>query len=210
MTKPPDQPVQVHWQTVYLSNPVDSVSWYRPHLEVSLARLEKAGMTPRSRVLDVGGGASTLVDDLHDRGVSDITVVDLSEQALRVSKERLGPRAVGVRWIAADLLEEPLPAGGSDLWHDRAVLHFLVDPHDAKRYVEQAQHALRPGGHAVIGGFAPDGPARCSGLVVARRSGGETIALFGNSFTLIDRRYEQHHTPGDAEQSFLWNVLRRC
>lgn len=210
MTKSPDQPAQVHWQTVYLSKPVDSVSWYRPHLDVSLALLEKAGMTPSSRVLDVGGGASTLVDDLLDRGVTDITVLDLSEQALTVSKDRLGPRAAGVRWIAADLLEEPLPADGFDLWHDRAVLHFLVDPHDAKRYVEQAQHALRPGGHAVIGGFAPDGPERCSGLAVARRSGAEIIALFGNSFTLIDQRHERHRTPGGTEQSFLWNVLRRC
>lgn len=167
-------------------------------------------MTPGSRVLDVGGGTSTLVDDLLDRGVSDITVLDLSEQALRVSKERLGPRAVGVRWIAADLLEEPLPAGGFDLWHDRAVLHFLVDPHDAKRYVEQARHALRPGDHAVIGGFAPDGPERCSGLTVARRSGAEIIALFGDGFTLIEQHHERHRTPGGTEQSFLWSVLRRC
>lgn len=209
MTKSPDQPAQVHWQTVYLSKPVDSVSWYRPHLDVSLALLEKAGMTPSSRVLDVGGGASTLVDDLLDRGVSDITVLDLSEQALTVSRDRLGPRAASVRWIAADLLGEVLPEGGFDLWHDRAVLHFLVDPNDTNRYAEQAQHALRPGGHAVIGGFAPDGPERCSGLVVARRSEAEIIALFGDGFTLIDQHHERHRTPGGTEQSFLWSVLRR-
>lgn len=210
MTTPPEQPSQDHWQTVYQSKAADTVSWFRPHLDISLLLLEKAGMAPGSRVLDVGGGASTLVDDLLDRGISDITVLDLSEQALTISKDRLGTRAAGVRWIATDLLRETLPAGVFDLWHDRAVLHFLVDPNDANRYAEQAQHALRPGGHAVIGGFAPDGPERCSGLPVARRSGAEIIALFGDGFTLIDQRHERHRTPGGTEQSFLWSVLRRC
>ena len=127
-------------------------------------------------MIDVGGGASTLVDDLLARGVMRVTVLDLSAQALAVARERLGARADAVAWLAADLLEAPLPEAGFDLWHDRAVLHFLVDADAAARYARQAAHAIAPGGHAVIGGFAPDGPERCSGLTVARRSADDIAA----------------------------------
>lgn len=198
-----------HWQDVYRRKPSDSVSWFRPHLDTSMTLLAGAGLGPASRVIDVGGGASTLVDDLLRRGVTDVTVLDLSSQALAVSRERLGERAGQVRWLAQDLLTAPLPAAGFDLWHDRAVLHFLVGPHEAARYAAQAAHALRPGGHAVIGGFAPDGPERCSGLTVARRSAEEVAALMGPEFRLVGRRNEEHTTPGGSAQAFSWAVLQR-
>lgn len=198
-----------HWQGVYAGKASDAVSWYRPHLELSLQLLQAGGLSPASRVVDVGGGASTLVDDLLDHGVAAITVLDLSEAALAVSRERLGDRAAAVDWRVGDLLAAPLPAAGYDLWHDRAVLHFLADPADAARYAAQAARALAPGGHAVIGGFAPDGPERCSGLPVARRSAGDVAALLGDDFTLVEERREVHDTPWGAPQSFAWALLRR-
>ena len=198
-----------HWQDVYRNKASDSVSWFRPHLETSLELLEGAGLAPASRVIDVGGGASTLVDDLLDRGLTALTVLDLSSQALAVARDRLGGRAAQVTWLAQDLLSAPLPAAGFDLWHDRAVLHFLTDPDAARRYAAQAAHALRPGGHAVIGGFAPDGPERCSGLAVARRSAEDIAALMGPDFTLVAQRREQHTTPGGSPQAFAWALLQR-
>jgi SAM-dependent methyltransferase len=201
-----DAGITAHWQDVYRRKPSDTVSWFRPHLDTSLALLSAAGLSADSRVIDVGGGASTLVDDLLDRGVGAITVLDLSDEALGVARARLGER--GVRWLAGDLLAAQLPEAGFDLWHDRAVLHFLTDPADATRYAAQAAQALRPGGHAVIGGFAPDGPERCSGLTVARRSAEDIAALMGPRFTLVDQRHEIHTTPGGSPQSFAWAVLR--
>lgn len=127
-----------HWRDVYRSKPSDRVSWYRPHLDFSLELLGKAGAGPRSRLIDVGAGASTLVDDLLARGLTDITVLDLSEDALATSRQRLGPRAETVHWLCADLLTEDLPAAGFYLWHDRAVLHFLTTLDAAGRYAAQA------------------------------------------------------------------------
>lgn len=209
MSTPPPEPAQAHWENVYRSRPADAVSWFRPHLDLSLALLQQAGLEPGSRLIDIGGGASTLVDDLLARGLQDITVLDLSPAALAVARERLGPRAAAVRWLAADVLDAPLPAAGYDLWHDRAVLHFLTDAAAAARYAGQAARAIRRGGHAVIGGFAPDGPERCSGLAVARRSPGDIAALMGPDFELRDQVLETHTTPGGNEQRFAWALLRR-
>lgn len=209
MSGKPEPSPQDHWEDVYQRKPADTVSWYRPHLETSLALLEQAGLGPDVRLIDVGGGASTLVDDLLDRGVAAITVLDLSRQALDLARARLGDRGAGVRWLAADLLTADLPAAGFDLWHDRAVLHFLTAPEAAAAYAAQAARALRPGGHAVIGGFAPDGPERCSGLPVARRSAGDIAALMGPAFRLVGQHREVHTTPGGHTQAFAWAVLRR-
>lgn len=202
-------PKASHWQDVYQRKPADSVSWYRPHLETSLALLHQAGLSPSSRVIDVGAGASTLVDDLVERGVALVTVLDLSDQALSVARARIGERAGQVTWLAADLLTAPLPEGGFDLWHDRAVLHFLTDPSDAERYARQAFRAIRPGGRAVIGGFAPNGPERCSGLPVARRSPEDVATLLGPGFRLLGQVNESHITPGGSEQAFAWALLQR-
>lgn len=200
---------RAHWEAVYTHKPAESVSWFRPHLETSLELLGRAGLGPGSRVIDVGGGASTLVDDLLARGVAEVTVLDLSAQALDVARRRLGDRARSVRWVASDLLVADLPLAGYDLWHDRAVLHFLVDSADAARYAAVAARAIRPSGSAVIGGFAPDGPEKCSGLPVARRSAEDIAALLGPAFQLVEQHVEQHVTPAGNRQSFVWVRLLR-
>lgn len=198
-----------HWQDVYRRKRSDSVSWYAPRLDTSLELLGLAGLGPASRVIDIGGGASTLVDDLLARGVAAVTVLDLSDAALAVARQRLGEDAARVRWLADDVRSAPLGEGAYDLWHDRAVLHFLTGPDDAAAYVRQARRALAPGGRLVIGGFAPDGPERCSGLVVARRSPEDIAALFGDGFKRLESRREIHHTPGGNDQAFAWSVLQR-
>ena len=209
MTHSADGTSRDHWEGVYARKAADSVSWYRPHLETSLALLAEAGLVPGARVIDVGGGASTLADDLLARGVRDITVLDLSQQALDVARARLGEAGTCVRWWAADLLTALLPEAGYDLWHDRAVLHFLTVPDAAARYAELAARAIAPGGHAVIGGFAPEGPEKCSGLVVARRSALDIAALMGPSFRLVKETSEVHATPEGRSQAFAWAVLQR-
>lgn len=200
---------RAHWRNVYQTRSVDSVSWYRPHLEVSLQLLTAAGISANSRLIDVGGGASTLVDDLLERGLCDVSVLDVSDEALAVARRRLGDRARRVKWYAGDVLELALPPDGFDFWHDRAVLHFLTDPADAAHYAQIASNALTAGGHAVIAGFAPDGPEQCSGLRVARRSAEDIAAIFAPTFTLVRQRTERHRTPGGSEQSFAYALLRR-
>ncbi|MFC3715554.1 methyltransferase domain-containing protein [Luteimonas soli] len=198
-----------HWEAVYQQKAPTAVSWYRGHLDTSLALLEQAGMGPDSRVIDVGGGASTLVDDLLDRDVRTVAVLDLSAKSLDVARARLGPRAGRVTWLTGDVTRLALPTAAYTHWHDRAVLHFLTKPDDVQAYAAQAAHAIVPGGHAVIGGFSPDGPERCSGLPVTRRSAHEIAAALGPSFALVTSVSEQHRTPDGAEQSFAYALLRR-
>jgi len=198
-----------HWQNVYRTRKADSVSWYRPHLEVSLELLTWAGLSLASRVIDIGGGASTLVDDLLDRGLQAVSVLDVSAQALSVAQQRLGERARAVAWYTEDVLASRLPSGAFDFWHDRAVLHFLTHPADALRYAQTAARACAAGGYAVIAGFAPDGPEQCSGLPVARRSPEDIATLFAPAFVLVQSRAEQHRTPAGVEQSFAYALLRR-
>lgn len=200
---------EAHWQSVYRTKAPDTVSWYRAHLEVSLELLALAGLGAGSRVIDIGAGASSLVDDLLARQVREVNVLDVSADALAIAQRRLGERASAVRWLAADVLQVELPTGGFDFWHDRAVLHFLTEPADAARYVHIASQALTAGGHALIAGFAPDGPQRCSGLPVVRRSPEQIAALFGPRFTLVQTRAERHRTPSGAEQSFAYALLRK-
>ncbi|MGC8522275.1 MAG: class I SAM-dependent methyltransferase [Steroidobacteraceae bacterium] len=206
---PSDADRRNHWQRVYATKSAQAVSWYRPHLEVSLELLAAAGLSPGSRVIDIGAGASTLVDDLLERGVRDITVLDVSEQALAIAQERLGARARLVHWLAGDVLQAALPPRGFDFWHDRAVLHFLTDPADARRYVQRVEASLPAGAHAVIASFAPDGPERCSGLPVARRSAEGIAELFAPAWVLVQSRAERHRTPAGAEQSFAYALLRK-
>ena len=200
---------ETHWQNVYRTKRADSVSWYQPHLRLSLQLLMEAGLTASSRLIDVGGGASTLVDDLLERGLCDVSVLDVSDEALSLARRRLGERGKLVRWYVGDVLELALPPEGFDFWHDRAVLHFLSDPEDAARYVRIAARTLTAGGHAVIAGFAPEGPERCSGLQVARRSAEDIAALFAPAFTLVQQRTERHRTPSGLEQSFVYALLQR-
>ena len=198
-----------HWQAVYQSKSPAAVSWFKPHLEVSLALLEQAGLNPDSRIIDVGAGASTLVDDLLELGVRHITALDISAAALDAARARLGPRAAGVTWLVADIAHASLPSEGFDLWHDRAALHFLVDPTDTAAYVATATQAIRSGGHAVIGCFAADGPEKCSNLPVVRRRPAEIAALFGAAFTLVYSQHELHATPSGVPQPFAYALLRK-
>lgn len=198
-----------HWQAVY-ERPIDGLSWTRSSLDHSLHLLKAHGLSPAIRVIDIGGGASTLVDDLLDFGVSAITVLDLAESALSVAKARLGERGGQVDWRAQDLRVADLPYSGFDLWHDRAVAHFFVSADDEAAYARQVDHALVPGGIAVIAGFAPDGPERCSGLPVKRRNAADMLAMLGaDRFTLLDESFETHTTPAGRPQRFCYGVFRK-
>jgi len=193
-----------HWETIYQQKRPGEVSWYQPHLNVSLSLLANAGLSAGSRIIDVGGGASTLVDDLLARGVSDVTVLDISGHALAVSKARLGERAARVTWMEADITRVPLPAASYDLWHDRAVFHFLTKAEDRRRYLATMRETLRPGGHAILATFALQGPPRCSGLDVVRYSPATLHAEVGGDFRLIEALDEGHRTPANTVQQFLY------
>lgn len=204
-----ETPLDAHWEKVYRTKLSDEVSWYRPHLEVSLDLLAKAGLNPESRVIDVGAGASTLVDDLLARGVRSLIALDVSESALRNARDRLGPSASQVQWIIGDITNVTLPESSVDLWHDRAAFHFLISEPNVSAYIEIATRTIEHGGFAIIGGFASDGPTQCSGLPIARRDAAETAALFGSHFKLVDSRHETHLTPGGAPQRFAYVSLQK-
>jgi SAM-dependent methyltransferase len=195
---------KAHWEGVYTRKAATEVSWYQPHAERSLSLIRRITGGRPFRLIDVGGGASTLVDDLLDLPGGDITVLDLSEAALDVARSRLGARAGRVRWIAGDVTTVPLPAQAYDLWHDRAVFHFLTDPAQRAAYVAQVRHAVRPGGHVIVAAFGPEGPLQCSGLPVQRYAPGELHAQFGGAFELVGHETELHHTPGGAVQQFVY------
>lgn len=212
----PDQPdsiaqadLSLHWDRAYQRNGAENVSWFAPHLGTSLELLRSAGLSARSTVIDVGGGASTLVDDLLLAGLQQVVVLDVSEQALALSRARIGDSDPRVRWQVADIRTAELGRGQFDFWHDRAVLHFLSAHEDLVRYAAQAYAALRPGGHALIAGFGPEGPERCSGLPVARRSAEDIARILGDEFVLIEHRCERHTTPGGNTQDFVYVLLRR-
>jgi SAM-dependent methyltransferase len=198
-----------HWDRLYQAHRPEQVSWFRAHLDVSIELLVSAGLNAGSRVIDIGGGASTLVDDLLDRGVRSLAVLDISAAALQVARERLGERAAQVRWIVSDVCAIELDTGSIDFWHDRAALHFLTDPRDVHAYVRVASHAIAVGGHAIIGGFASDGPEQCSQLPVVRRDPEQIAELFGERFRLTAARREIHSTPRGAPQSFAYALLKK-
>lgn len=202
-------PAPDHWQAVYRDKPADRVSWYAPRLATSLRLLRGAGLGAGSRLIDVGGGASTLVDDALERG-ADVTVLDLADAALAASRARLGRHAGAVQWLVGDVCEVALAPGGFDFWHDRAVLHFLTGADEARRYAAQAARAVRAGGHLLVAGFAPDGPERCSGLAVARRSVEDLDALFVPAFARLAQERELHRTPAGGGQAFLYVLYRRA
>ena len=205
MTAAPQQ----HWQCVYRDKTAAQTSWFCPHLDMSLNLIAGLKLGPATAVIDVGGGRSTLVDDLLARGFSDITVLDIAEAALAESASRLGSDAGQVAWLVADITATELPAARFGLWHDRAVFHFLVDEAARRRYVEQASRALQPGGHLITATFAADGPERCSGLTVRRYDAETLAAQFAPDFERVADRRDLHRTPRDSEQAFTYVVLRR-
>lgn len=201
-------PTRAHWERVYTEKSSDGVSWYRPRLDESLRLLALAGVGARSSVIDVGGGASTLVDHLLDLPCGSVTVLDLSARALAISRGRLGDRASRVTWIPSDITSAPLPAAAFDAWHDRAVFHFLTAPESRRAYVASLSAALRPGGHVVLATFAPEGPPRCSGLEVCRYDAPGLQAELGSEFQLVTATREAHTTPSGAAQSFQYALFR--
>lgn len=197
-----------HWENVYRTKPVDGVSWYAPHLKRSLDMVLRTGATPSSRIVDVGAGASTLADDLVAAGFRSVVVMDISLSALQLSRERLGPHAERVRWIQADVTAAPFLPDAFDVWHDRAVFHFLTRAEDRAAYVETVRRAVRPGGSVIVATFGPEGPTRCSGLEVTRYSADELHAQFGKSFRLIEHAEEIHDTPSGTQQQFVYCYCR--
>lgn len=195
---------KIHWENIYANKQPAQVSWHKPHLDPSLSLISKLGLDAGSPVIDVGAGAATLADDLLDRGFKDITVLDISAAALAVSKKRLKGRAGLVRWIDADITKAELPTGRYELWHDRAVFHFLTDPDDRARYVKTLRASLKPGGHVVIAAFNLDGPAKCSGLDIVRYSPEALGRELGPSFELKESFDEAHKTPFDTVQKFVY------
>jgi SAM-dependent methyltransferase len=190
-----------HWDHRYGASGPTAVSWYEPHASLSVELMDTVGRTERTSVLDVGGGASTLVDDLLERGQGDITVLDVSAVALDAARDRLG-HPPSVTWITHDLLTWSPPRRW-DLWHDRAVLHFLVNDHDVTTYVAQLRRALQPDGTFVIGTFAEDGPTHCSGLPVRRYTAADLVALLGD-VDVVEQRRAVHRTPAGVDQPFTW------
>lgn len=200
---------RTHWDEVYRAKSAVSVSWYRPHLELSLELIERYAGSLQAAILDIGGGASTLVDDLLGAGFGDVTVLDLAAGALAVSQERLGETGRSVRWIAADFLQAELEAQRYDVCHDRAVFHFLGSAAECERYVDEVQRILRPGGVLVLATFALDGPERCSGLPVSRYDAAGLMQVVGERFALVESRRQSHVTPSGQTQELMYFVLRR-
>lgn len=190
-----------HWNERYRTVGVESVSWYEATPSVSLELLDLLEVGVGQSVIDVGGGASNLVDHLLDRGHGDVAVLDLSKVALEESRSRLSDPSA-VRWIEADLLEWEPPRRW-DVWHDRAVLHFLTTDEDRRAYVEVLRRSMEPGGAFAIGTFAEDGPTHCSGLPVRRQAAADLVALLGD-VEVVEQRRHVHRTPGAAEQAFTW------
>lgn len=199
---------RAHWENVYQTRGEREVSWYEESPSISLDYIRATGAKPGASIIDIGGGASRLVDTLLDEGFEAVTVLDLSEKALATSKARLGARGAKVQWVAADVTTWE-PSQTYDVWHDRAAFHFLTDPKDRAAYAARVLRAVRPGGHVIIGTFALDGPERCSGLPVVRYDAVSLSKILGPSFKLIESRNHAHQTPMGAIQRFQFSRFRR-
>jgi len=193
-----------HWEHVYGSKAPQELSWFCPHLDTSIGLIERAASDRAAAIIDVGGGASTLVDDLLDRGYRNVTVLDISQPALEVAKKRLGEAAQQVQWICADVTRVPLPTQRYNLWHDRAVFHFLTQPEQRRDYVRAVTAAVKAGGHVIVSTFGPEGPTRCSGLDVVRYDAESLRGEFGKRFRLVESSTELHRTPFGTTQQFLY------
>jgi 2-polyprenyl-3-methyl-5-hydroxy-6-metoxy-1,4-benzoquinol methylase len=197
-----------HWKKVYTTKASDAVSWYRLHLDTSLALIERAAESRSAAIIDVGGGESTLVDDLLLRGYQNISLLDVSQTAIDVTQQRLGPAAEQVQWLVGDITEIELKSDEYDVWHDRAVFHFLVTPEQRIAYVRQVARSVKHGGHVIISTFGPEGPTKCSGLEVMRYDEGSLHGEFGAPFRVVERSTGLHQTPFGTTQQFLYCYCR--
>jgi ubiquinone/menaquinone biosynthesis C-methylase UbiE len=200
--------MKAHWETIYTDLLPEEVSWYQKEPTLSLELIRRAGLGPDGAIIDIGGGASVLVDGLLAAGYWNVTVLDLSAHALAHATQRLGARAKQVEWMEADVTEVVLPRV-YDLWHDRAVFHFLTEAGDRKKYLETMKRSVQEGGHAIIATFAIGGPTKCSGLEVVQYDAQKLSGELGHEFTLIDQRAERHVTPMGKEQQFGYFLFRR-
>ncbi len=198
-----------HWENVYATKSQDQMSWYHDHLDNSLELIIQTSVGKDPAIIDVGGGSSTLVDDLLDRGFADVSVLDISGAAIAKSKERLGASAQVVNWIVSDITEADLPDDRFDVWHDRAVFHFLTYPDDRRKYVDLVMRALKPNGHLIVAAFGLEGPQKCSGLDVVRYSSETMQGEFGEQFQLIQSLDETHNTPFGTTQEFIYCYFKK-
>ena len=199
---------KAHWEGIYQRVAPEQVSWYRPHLETSLELIERVAKGRNASIIDVGGGESTLVDDLIARGYERVTVLDISETAIAVSRERLGAASERVRWITADVTKADFARGAYDVWHDRAVFHFLTLEESRRDYVRQVAKAVQRGGYVIVSTFGPAGPTKCSGLDVVRYDAEHLHGQFGVHFRPVESREEIHTTPAGKVQQFLYCMCR--
>jgi len=199
-----------HWENVYQNKPADRVGWYKPRLQSSLEWIGGLGLESDAPLIDVGGGASTFVDDLLDNGLRAVTVLDMSASALEQSKSRLGNRANLVKWLVGDVTSVELPRDHFELWHDRAAFHFLATRNEQERYRDRLLAALKPGGRLVIGTFAPEAPPTCSNLPVQRYDSVLLAETLGDELELLRHHKEMHVTPSGVEQMYLYCLFRLC
>lgn len=197
-----------HWEQVYRTKGPDQVSWFQAEAQLSRRLIQRVEPDRTARIIDIGAGASTLVDGLLAAGYESLTVLDLSATALTLARQRVGSAATAVRWQAADVLAATFAEGSYDVWHDRAVFHFLTDDADRARYVAQVRRAVRPRGYVIVATFAEDGPSRCSGLEVARYSPTSLHEEFGAPFDLVESHRELHTTPTGVQQAFTYCICR--
>jgi 2-polyprenyl-3-methyl-5-hydroxy-6-metoxy-1,4-benzoquinol methylase len=195
---------QEHWEKVYQTKASDAVSWFQEHATRSLEIIRSIGATSDAQIIDVGAGASTLVDDLLAGGFKNVSLLDLSKSAMEVARKRLGPAGQNTTWITGDIRTVDLPGQTYDIWHDRAVFHFLTDPADRTAYVHQVIRAVKPGGHVIVATFSPDGPDKCSGLPVVRYDPDQLHGEFGPAFELLEHTSEEHKTPWGSVQHFVY------
>ena len=193
-----------HWEKVYSTRPINKLGWYERHLKTSLNWILEIGLDAEAPIIDVGGGSSTLADDLLEAGYKSITVLDISEKALTSIKARLGKKAKLITWLCEDITSIDLPTNNYELWHDRAVFHFLIEREQQQKYRDCLFSALKPSGNLIIGTFAPEAPPRCSGLPVQRYSPEQLESIFGGAFKLKRHFKEMHITPGGVEQMYLY------
>jgi len=198
-----------HWERVYTTKSDAEVSWHREHLDNSLRMILNTGAGSEAAVIDVGGGSSTLVDDLLNNGFVNVTVLDISTSALERSRARLGKREEMVEWIGGDVTAIELPQSHFDVWHDRAVFHFLTDPEDRRAYVDLVNSSVKPGGHIIVASFGISGPTKCSGLDVVRYDPEMMHGEFGPGFELVDSMTETHETPVGTTQDFVYCYCRK-
>jgi 2-polyprenyl-3-methyl-5-hydroxy-6-metoxy-1,4-benzoquinol methylase len=193
-----------HWETVYSTKASNSVSWFQEHAETSLNFIESLNLEKNAPIIDVGGGASTLADDLLLKGYSRLTVLDISGAALETAQNRIGSNSVNAQWLEADVTEVRLPKHQFEVWHDRAVFHFLTSAEERKAYIKNVLHSVKKDGHIIISTFSEDGPTQCSGLPVVRYTAEALHAELGKNYALKTQLKEAHHTPMGTTQIFVF------